>query len=133
MSITLRFKAKTVLILLLAQAQLDKQAADALELFDTYEETEVDDNVHNTFCKNCQWDCHAPCGLDFLGKDACDHLTGCSCMSNNSCTVCPRKCPYHYHRHQKKVKLRLLKSRKNPGYAVNKVAHHRTPVPGNKR
>jgi GTPase SAR1 family protein len=99
------------------QAQLDKQTADALRLFDDYRdkvETKTP-NIHNTHCTNCDITCHPSCGLEFKGLNINDHITGCSCLTNNSCTQCPKGCPYSVHFHKFFKKEMVTKSRENTG------------------
>ena len=87
----------------LTKAQLEKSGADAKKLFGTRQVKGQKNTYpqHNTYCDNCQMACHPSCTLDFKGEYVNSHLSGCSCMSNSSCSICPGKCPYsmHYHKY----------------------------------
>lgn len=100
-------------------ANLEKQRTDALELFDTFEHKYKDKKaggIHTT-CNNCQVACHINCSLEYKGNDINDHLIGCSCMQNNSCTACPKGCPYSVHFHQQFIWKTETKKSKNAGVA----------------
>lgn len=101
-----------------SKAKLDKEQADALELYDTYtmnEEYDVGPHHLNTNCLNCGTTCHDGCQLEYKGGDCTDHLPGCYCMENNSCKFCPGKCSYTFHRHRYTNFRTLKKQREKAG------------------
>jgi hypothetical protein len=95
------------------KAEYDRQVAFAKSL--TYQTTEHEkantDPIYHTTCIPCDKACHEACGLDFMGLERFDHLTGCSCMNNGTCKVC--KCPYSRHRHRFDIWKNVNKEREN--------------------
>lgn len=69
----------------------------------TYNQTEYpgkSDTKHNTICNQCRRVCHDGCGLKYISDTYVDHLSGCACIKDGYCTVCPGKCRYNVHAHQ---------------------------------
>jgi len=62
---------------------------------------------HSTFCMQHVAEnivCHDGCGLEYVSQKGASTLSGCSCMNNNICTVCPgRACGVSNHFHDKKT------------------------------
>ena len=97
-----------------ALAEAQKITTEALDSYETYTVLEpYSTSYHNTICMNCGVDCHHNCGLDYKGAEYTDHLSGCGCITNGSCHVCPNKCPYTYHRHRYQAYHKVAKKRDN--------------------
>lgn len=96
----------------LRQAEAEKNAAQALDAYETYYETiAVGTNEHHTYCTKCGVNCHEPCGLPHKGDYYNDHLSGCTCMKDGFCTKCPNKCNYNVHFHRKKKFVQVQNTR----------------------
>lgn len=96
----------------LRQAQAEQNAAQALNTYETYYETERQSTTdNNTQCTNCGMNCHEPCGLAPRAPYENDHLVGCTCMKDGYCTVCPGKCSYKNHFHRKEKFVQVQKTR----------------------
>jgi hypothetical protein len=104
-----------------AAAQIQKETAEAMDSYETYKVREAyTTSYHNTICLSCALDCHHNCGLNYVSEHYVDHLSGCACISNEFCNICPKKCSYKNHRHRyesyhevsKKIENKLIMEQK---------------------
>lgn len=74
---------------------------------------------HNTLCLQCNIVCHERCSLTETLQTGERVLRRCSVMSNGKCTVCPGKCSYDTHYHDR----RLIKPvRRNLNAAISSLS-----------
>ncbi|EGC33226.1 hypothetical protein DICPUDRAFT_154762 [Dictyostelium purpureum] len=99
------------------QAQL-KKANNDVESFKNYtKKTTVatyelkDAHYHSTICSTCNHVCHDNCRLSEISTMGDNAFLGCYAMSGcNNCGICPSKCSYTVHYHDKKTMVSVEKT-----------------------
>lgn len=60
-------------------------------------------SYHNTLCLQCNTVCHERCTLNEVNHCGEDLFRRCSVMNNGRCTVCPNRCPFDRHYHDRRL------------------------------